>query len=97
MDNGEWKTTHFDGYDVIDKGNGLSVITVPEDPKPEPEKKPSGFFAKLLDWFRKSPVTPYAKVRDLSDPTMDRRMNPDDIDVGSDGKIAGEIGIKIRF
>ena len=97
MDENGWKTTHFDGYDVIDKGNGLSTIVVPEDPKPAPEPKPSGFFARILDWFRKSPVTLYARIRDMADPTGDRRRNPDDMDVGSDGKIAGEIGIKIRF
>lgn len=61
----EWKTVHFDGYDVIDKGNGLSTIVVPDEPKPETQPEPSGFFARLLNWFKKSPVTPYVKVRDL--------------------------------
>jgi hypothetical protein len=97
MDESIQKIEHFEGYDIIDKGNGISAIIVPEDDTFKPEQKPSGFFARLLDWFRKSPVTPYAKVRDMADPTGDRRSNPDDIDVGSDGKIAGEIGIKIRF
>lgn len=95
-----WKTTHFNGYDVIDKGNGLSTIVVPDisDKKPaDAETEPAGFFARLFNWFKTSAVTPYVKIRDLADPTGDRRDNPDDIDAGSDGKLAGEIGIKIKF
>lgn len=95
-----WKTTHFDGYDVIDKGNGLSTIVVPgaSDGRPaQTEDEPIGFFARLFRWFSTSKVTPYAKVRDLADPTGSRRGDPDDIDAGSDGKLAGEIGVKISF
>ena len=91
------KIEHFEGYDVIDKGNGISAIVVPEDDTFKPEQKPSGFFARLLDWFRKSPVTPYAKIRDTADPAGERRNDWMDQDAGSDGKIAGEIGIKIKF
>lgn len=95
-----WKTTHFNGYDVIDKGNGLSTIVVPDisDKKPaDAETETAGFFARLLNWFKTSAVAPYVKIRDLADPTGGRRDNPDDIDAGNDGKPAGEIGIKIKF
>lgn len=48
---------------------------------------------KIKDWWNNSPITPYVKVRDLADPFDDR----DDSDKGSDGKIATEIGIKVKF
>ena len=35
MNESGWRTVHFDGYDVIDKGNGLSTIVVPDEPEPE--------------------------------------------------------------
>ena len=97
MDEKKWKTAHFDGYDVIDKGNGLSTIVVPEAPKTRLEPEPTGFFMRILNWFRKSRVTPYARIRDLADPSDNRRLGLDDMDAGSDGKIAGEIGLKIKF
>lgn len=97
MDKKEWKTVHFNGYDVIDKGNGLSTIVVPEEPNAKPESEPTGFFMRILNWFRKSRVTPYARIRDLADPSDNRRLGLDDMDAGSDGKIAGEIGLKIKF
>lgn len=93
----EVRIEHFDGYDVTVDENGVSSITVPDGPKTETQSSPIGFFARLLDWFKKSPVTPYAKIRDAADPTGDRHRDPYDMDAGSDGKIGGEIGIKIRF
>ena len=94
----EEKTVDYGEYVVTDHGNGLSTITVPEDPEPpRGDTEPSGFFARLLRWFKKSPIKPYVKIRDMADPTGDRRRNPDDMDVGGDGRPAGEIGIKISF
>lgn len=91
----------IDGCRVIDKSNGLSSFVLCDDEcKKEDEHtvdEPIGFFARLLNWFKKSPVKPYAKIRDLADPLWKRRDDPDDIDAGSDGKSAIEVGIKVEF
>ena len=90
----------LNGCRVIDKGNGLSSF-VPCDNVCNghecKEDEPAGFFAKVLKWFKTSAVTPYVKVRDLADPVWKRRDDLDDRDVGSDGKNAVEVGIKVKF
>ena len=42
-------------------------------------------------------MKPYAKVRDLADPLWKRHESIDDMDVGSDGKMAVEVGLKVDF
>lgn len=89
----------IDGCRVIDKGNGLSSF-VPCDGgcgKQADEDEPIGFFARVLKWFKTSKVTPYAKVKDLADPLWKRHDDIDDRDVGSNGKTAVEVGIKVKF
>ena len=52
----------------------------------------------MCDWWNDAPVKPYVKVRDLADPTGKRRSaDSDNIDAGSDGKNAVEVGLKISF
>ena len=55
------------------------------------------WWQKVCDWWNDAPVKPYVKVRDLADPTEARMNDIDDIDVGSDGKNAVEVGVKISF
>lgn len=97
----------IDGVDIIEDGN-VTHFTISEDVKKEEERKrqeeldkkakePTSFWGKIVNWFKTSKVTPYVKIRDLADPFGDRINNPDDIDAGSDGINAAEIGIKIKF
>ena len=90
--------TTVNGCRVIDKGNGLSAfVPIEHVDASKDEDQPRGFFATILSWFKKSPVKPYAKVRDLADPLWKRHESIDDIDVGCDGKMAVEVGLKVDF
>lgn len=101
MEENTQKEVIIDGCKVIDKGNGLSSFVQCDDgcsKKDEPiVDEPIGFFARLFNWFKTSSVKPYVKIRDLADPLWKRRDDPDDRDVGSDGKNAIEVGIKVEF
>lgn len=98
------KTT-INGVDIVEDGD-VTHFTVSDDVKKQDEerilkeleekaKEPSTWWGKIVSWFKKSEVKPYVKLRDLADPFDDRPC--DDIDKGSDGKQAVEVGIKIGF
>lgn len=96
--NNEDNEVIINGCKVIDKGNGLSsFVCVDDQPAFSSEVCQDGFFAKMYRWLKGLNVKPYAKFRDLADPLWKRRNDPDDIDVGSDGKTAAEVGIKVEF
>lgn len=101
MEDNIQKEAIIDGCIVIDKGNGLSSFVPCDDCCSKKDEhtvdEPIGFFVRLLNWLKKSPVKPYVKVRDLADPLWKRRGDPDDIDAGSDGKSTVEAGIEVEF
>ena len=90
----EPKTEHFDGYDVTVDENGVSCITVPENPKSEKDPEPSGFWARLIRWWKTSNVKPTVKIVDMSDPTGKLKKDP-----FYDGqpKSSVVIGVKVDF
>lgn len=61
------------------------------EPLPQ-EQQPDcrSWWQKVKDWLNGSPVTPYAKIRDCSDPFDDKHY-----DGGT--KEAVEVGIKVDF
>lgn len=97
------KTTTINGVDVIEDGDvthfRVSEETCRSDAqKRQLEEDPNlSFWQKLGCWFRKHDVKPCVRSRDLADPFYDRRLNPDDIDVGSDGRRSVEFGFKGTF
>lgn len=90
------KETIDDGVRIIEYSDG-STIFKPLDMTPKNQPDNRSWWEKIKDWFCDHDVKPYIRIRDLADPTGERRNDPDDIDVGSDGKSAAEIGIKISF
>lgn len=85
---------------LVEKEGDVTHFSIPKDcskPREDKSEENVGFFRRILNWFSFSKVTPYAKVRDPSDPLYKRSNSADDYDAGSDGAIGAEIGIKIRF
>lgn len=98
------KIKTVDGVDIIEDGDVTYFRVSEEYKKQEAERKalesvnkPTSFWGKIFNWFKTSKITPYAKTRDLADPTGERKNDFTDIDVGSDGKTGVEVGIKISF
>ena len=92
------------GVEVVEDGN-ITHFRISDDVKREEDlkrkmeleefaKRPSSFFRRLLDWFRKSPVTPYVKV---SNPYRDMSIQPFDHSEEIDSVTGVEVGVKVRF
>lgn len=97
----------INGVDIVQDGD-VTHFTISDEVKKEDERKrqeeldkkakePSSWLGKIVNWFKTSKVTPYVKTRDLADPFGDRNADWTDIDAGSDGKTAVEVGIKVKF
>lgn len=88
----------IDGVQISeDPETGTQHFRIVDDPKPRPRPDTRNWIQKLYDWWTNANVRPYVRIRDTADPTGERRKDPFDTDAGSDGKLAGEIGIQIRF
>ena len=76
--------------EIITYTDGSQRFRSIDSPKPQPLPDNRSWFQKLCDWWNDSPVTPYVKVRNLSDPFGDN---------GYEGGTAKgiETGIKIKF
>lgn len=90
----------INGVRIWTDDNGIThFIPLKDDEqlKTNNEDTSISLWSKIKNWFRKNDVKPYVKIRDLADPLEKRINDPDDFDVGSDGKHSAEIGIKISF
>lgn len=88
----------IDGVKIWTDENGTTHFQPVDEPKSETIYiDDRSWWQKVKDWWNDAPVRPYIKIRDLADPFGDRRNDPFDLDAGSDGKNAAEIGIQIRF
>jgi len=54
------------------------------------------WFSRIIDWFTTSRITPYVKVRDISDP-IGKFASGDNDDINPNGPKGIEAGIKIKF
>ena len=90
------KETIDDGIKIIEYSDGTTVFK-PLDMTLKNQPDNRSWWEKVKNWFCDHDVKPYIKLRDLADPIDKRREDLNDIDVGSDGKNAAEIGIKISF
>ena len=90
------KETIDNGVRITEYSDGSTVFK-PLDMTPKNQPDTRSWWEKIKDWFCDHDVKPYIKIRDLADPIGKRREDFNDIDVGSDGKKAAEIGIKISF
>ena len=87
----------FGDYQVIDEGNGLSTITVPEDPKPAEEApRRKGLIPRFIDWWKGAKVKPVIKVIDVCDPTGEQRKRDPDCDT-QPGQAGAVIGVRVDF
>lgn len=84
----EIKKTIINDVEVIEDGNVTHFIPLPDKKKPEVNHKST--WQKICDWFTSGTITPYFKVRDLSDPFGDKNYE-------GGSKKSPEIGIRIRF
>jgi len=92
------KETIIDGVQVIEYSDGSQHFEILEDKSKKKEQEENkGFFQRVKNWWDGLFIKPYVKVRDLADPTGERANDPFDADVGSDGKNAVEVGIKVTF
>lgn len=76
---------------IIDDGNGnMHFEPVEHEEKQTEQSEECSVFQKLFNWWKSSPIVPYMKRRDLSDPFDDRN---------TDGghKNAIEVGVKLKF
>lgn len=80
-----------DGVEIIEYKDGHTTFRPVDEPEKKIETKKESWFESIINWFKTSKVTPYAKIRDLSNPFGDRE------DLSGGSKRAAEIGIKIRF
>jgi len=88
------KTADFGDYAVTDQGNGISVITVPDDPAPAGETPArKGLIARLIDWWKGSKVKPVVKVVDIGDPAGELKNRDPDYK----GKPGVVIGVQVDF
>ena len=88
----------LNGVKIETDENGNQHFTLVDQPKTVVQLDSRSWWQKLCDWWNDAPVKPYVTVRDLADPTRKRRSaDSDDIDAGSDGKNAVEVGLKISF
>lgn len=80
-----------DGVEITQYKDGHTIFKPVVEPEKKTEVKKESWFESIINWFKTSKVTPYAKIRDLSNPFGDRQ------DSSGGSKRAAEIGIKIRF
>lgn len=80
-----------DGVEITEFEDGHTIFKPIDEPEKKTEVKKESWFESIINWFKTSKVTPYAKIRDLSNPFGDRE------DLSGGSKRAAEIGIKIRF
>ena len=90
----EKRIVDFGDYQVIDEGNGLSTITVPDDPKPtEDAPRRKGLIPRLIDWWKGAKVKPVVKIVDIGDPAGElKKRDPD-----YQGKPGVVIGVQVDF
>ena len=90
----EKRIVDFGDYQVTDYGNGLSTITVPEDPKPAEETpRRKGLIPRLIDWWKGAKVKPVVKIVDIGDPAGElKKRDPD-----YQGKPGVVIGVQVDF
>lgn len=89
----------INGVEVIEDGEITHFHIIDDKKEEEKVEEPKTFWGRIINWFKRSKVKPYIKIRDSADPFYDRRnsVNGIDSDAGSDGKYSGEIGIKVEF
>ena len=88
----------IDDVKVTEYSDGSTTFKPVDAPKPKetPKSDERSWWQKIKDWWDDSPVTPYAGVRDLSDPFDELKRDPS-IHDGSGSKMAVEVGIRFKF
>ena len=82
------------GVEITEDDDGTTHFrAIMDQPKKEePKRDDRSWWDKLCDWWNESPVTPYVKVRDMSDPL--NQFENEDHGIEQTGV---EAGIKIKF